>query len=272
MPYTTNTPGESDLEREYELSFEHGADVDEEHDMPEGLDNEYADDELETGETDLAGEFEALREMDDDGGDQELSGSGYGQRLYELSLREFESESQQTAAVLGELEAMGEEYFLGTLARRLKKSGRGLLNKATRMARSLPAMQAIKGFTQLARNGLKGQLGSLITSAMASAIPGGAMALPALRSLGIKLPGGTPDRETYDQLAEISREAFEHLAETVDEEANNPLRAGQLATAALQAGVRRAGGRGRTGRGRAGGGAVRRITLRRGERLVISVE
>ena len=268
MRITNGTVGESDLEREYELSYELESGEEGDH---ETFDEELEYDEGELGDDDgeMAREFESLREMEDGTGEEMFASSSFGERLYELSLREYESESHLTAAVLGELDNMGEEYFFGSLARRLKKAGGGLLKKATRLAGGLPAMQALKGFTSLARNGLKGQLGSLITSAMASAIPGGAMALPALRALGINLPGGTPDRETYEQLAEISREAFEYLAETVDEEANNPIRAGRLASAALQAGLRRAGGT-RVRRHGSAGGAVRRITLRRGERLIIS--
>ena len=114
----------SQLEREFKLDME-------------------GDEELEaigSGED----EFEDLPlEGEGPDGDHELDDTGqessdYADRLHELSLREYESESEIDSALNEVLNDMEQEFFFGKLRRgwnRFKKKGLGkLLNKAVSMA------------------------------------------------------------------------------------------------------------------------------------------
>jgi len=265
MPRNYDAADMSELEGEFELEME--------------------DDETSWGSsTDRGGElesFSSVREV----GDEELEdldreGSGYAERLYQLSLREFESESELDSEVNEVLQEIEQEFFLGTIRKkwnRLKKTGLGrLVNKGLRVAGGqIPALQALKGVTSLARGDLKGLLASVVKTGISSAIPGGGVALTALKNLGFQEGEATEDnREAWENVVDVAREAYEHLANNLNERADDPLEASRLAADAFRAGMRRSG-RSSTpmpGRIPEPGRRRQRIRLRRGDVLVIVCE
>lgn len=255
----------SELEREFELELEETGD---------------ASNDSELGfESDLDGELEEDEEI----GDEEiadLEANGFAARLGELSLAQ-EAGEDIDERVREVVEDMEREYFFKGLVKRLSKAGKGLVKRGLKMAKGLPAFQAISGLTQLARGNLKGMLANLAKTglqAAAGAIPGGAIALPALQSMGI-VPGEASDPD-WARFTEVAERAYDHLARNLNEQTPNPAVAAQQASAALSAGLSRGIGAHRWGsvnRGGAGGmapgaGARRtvRVTLGPGERLVVT--
>jgi hypothetical protein len=230
-------------------------------------------------EDDSAGELEfeddTAGELDDPAGELEL-GDGvesFAERFYELGQGSYESEYELDEGVNELVTQMEHEFFFGSLKKRLKSAGKGLLKKGLKMAAgAIPGGNVLKALTQLSRGNLKGLLGSLAKAGLASAIPGGAVALPALKALGFEADDPDGNREAWTNYAEVSREAFEYLAENLNENADSPLEASRLATTAFQTALKRAPGVGRA-RMRPGGGLpgrrARVIHLRRGERIVI---
>ncbi len=236
----------SELEQEFELELEDDSAAELER-----------DEDFATEVDDSAGELES-----GDGTD------GFAERFYELGQGSYESESELDDGVNELVEDMEREFFFGSLKKRLKNAGRNLLKKGLKYAAgAVPGGQVLKALTQLSRGNLKGLLASLAKSGLAAAIPGGALALPALQALGFSADDPEGNREAWGNYTEMSREAFEYLADHLNEDADSPLEASRLATAAFQTALKRAGGRAgspaRTARG------TRVIHLRRGQRIVI---
>ena len=192
-------------------------------------------------EDDSAGELEyeddTAGELDDPAGELEL-GDGvesFAERFYELGQGSYESEYELDDGVNELVTQMENEFFFGSLKKRLKSAGKGLLKKGLKYAAgAIPGGQVLKALTQLSRGNLKGLLGSLAKSGLAAAIPGGAVALPALKALGFEADDPDGNREAWRNYAEVSREAFEYLAENLNENADSPLEASRLATTAFQ--------------------------------------
>jgi len=265
----------SELEREFELEMEGDPSLESDSEFEDGLSTEF-----EAGlEADAAEEFET------DG-----ASGPYAERFYELSQRGYESEYEMEGDVSEIVNEMEQEFFFGGLGKRLRKAGRGLLKKGLRYAAGkVPALQALKGLTQLARGNLKGMLGSLAKAGLASAVPGGAVALPALKALGFEASEDPEvNREAWQNYAEVSREAFEVLADSLHENADQPMEASRLASTAFQTALRNVQSRiGATGTGAGlgygrpaggtvighgspqAGGRIPVIRLRRGERVII---
>jgi hypothetical protein len=254
----------SELEREFELEMEGDLVSEPESEFEEGLPAEYGDNlESETGDD---------SETDD-------TTRTYAERFYELSQRGYESEYEMEGDVSQLVNEMEQEFFFGGLAKRLRKAGRGLLKKGLRYAAGkIPALQALQGLTQLTRGNLKGMLGSLAKAGLASAIPGGAVALPALKALGFEASEDPEaNREAWQNYAEVSREAFEQLSDTLHENADQPMEASRLASTAFQTALKNVQSRlGATGRGTmigygrpVAGQRIPVIRLRRGERVII---
>jgi hypothetical protein len=261
----------SDLERELELEMDEG-ELGDEGEFESDSDTEFEDADRETDDA----EFEQDEEF-------EAGGDGdFASQLAELASREFESESELDGAlsrVLGELER---EYFFGRIKRFAKKVAKSKLGRAgfgalkgflKRKFKNLPGLSMLGGlqaFTKLARGDLRGALANLAKAAMPSvlaAIPGGAVALPALQALGFR-ESADPDanHEAWENFVSAAREAYDHLAQNLNEHADQPLEASRLATAAFQQGVRRMS-RGRLGAATGARRRVRTIVLRPGERL-----
>jgi hypothetical protein len=248
----------SQLEREFELEMD--------DDSAGELELEFESDEGELDEDRPSFEAEA-----DDAAD------GFAERFYELSQGSYESEYELDQEVNRLVADMEQEFFFKGLGKRLRNAGKGLLKKAMKHAvGKFPALSALKGVTQLARGNLKGMLGSLAKAGLASAIPGGAVALPALSALGFEVDEPEANREAWRNYGEVSREAFQHLAEHLHEQADTPTEASKLAAAALQAGLAKGQARRKNGGSRrrrnGGSGDTRVIRLRRGERLIVTVD
>jgi hypothetical protein len=255
----------SELERELELQMDD--DTDTSGGPTESL--EVVTDDL----GDIGRELD--EELDDDSAsvddDASYDGTDYADRFYELAQRQFESESELDEPVNELLGEMEREFFWKGIGKRLRKAAKGGLGKLVKKGVSLarrhvPALQALKGITQLARGDLKGLLGALAKAGLASAVPGGAAVLPALGAIGFEA-GEDADRAAWQNYTRVAQEAFEHLAQNITENADHPIEASQQATTALQSGLRAARGRGRT----SGRGRRRRVQLRRGDILEIHV-
>ena len=264
----------SELEREFELEMEGDPDGAQESEFEDTLETEYADE----FESELYGEAESAD-----------ASQSFAERFYELSQRGYESEFEMEGDVSQLVNEMEQEFFFGGLKKRLRKAARGLIRKGLKFAAGkIPALQALQGLTQLSRGNLKGMLGSLAKAGLASAIPGGAVALPALKAIGFEASEDpAANREAWRNYAEVAREAFEHLGDSLHENADQPMEASRLATTAFQTALRNVqsqvgslvpgGGLG-SGRqvsganvayGRPAPGRVPVIRLRRGEQVII---
>lgn len=259
--------GMSELEEEFELEMDEGREL--------GEDKEYKEDQ-ETDE-----EFEFLQEeMEVDEESEEPQGefegpedrsSYYAQRFYEISEREFESESELEVQINDVLNEMEREFFWGKLKKLGKKAFKGVLKKGLSYVKGMPVFRALKGVTQLARGDLKGMLGTMAKAALPTAlsfIPGGAVALPALKALGFEAElDEDASRSAWRNFSEVSRESYEYLASNLNPNITNPIDANRLASKALQAGLSRAGTRYRP----AGAKRVLRVTVRPGEKVKIII-
>ncbi len=214
----------SDLEREYELEME---DVDQpSRETTDDLEREY---ELE------------MEDVDQPSRETDPAVNDLAQKFFELSQRQFESESEVDSAVNGLLNEVERQFFFKRLVKRAKRGFlRKLANYGGKFVKGLPAFQAIKAATQLARGDLKGTLGSLAKSGLASAIPGGSAVLPALKSLGAfeTNEDSEADIDSWRNYVGVAKEAYEHLADTLNESSvSNPIAANQQATQAFQSAV-----------------------------------
>lgn len=277
MPTNQDYTGLSELEREIELEMDDElgiADDNEAGDEGESLELESIDDEAPFQ---VDPEFEA-----GDGRDQE-----FVDRFLEIASRQFESEFEVDQALNEVLEDVAQEYLFGSIWKKAKRFGRKLANNRALgalvqkgLSVASGQLPALKAAMQLAKGNLKGALMNLGKQAIGAAIPGGSVALGALSALGGGGPGEAPDEhETWQNYTQIAREAFEHLGNTVNEMADQPIEASRLAAAAFQHAVGRAqaraarnGGGRPGGPGRTGGGPQRvsRHRLRPGEKLIIS--
>lgn len=248
----------SELEREFELEMEE--EPTEELELEEDLDTEF--------EEEPEGEFEEV---------EEESAGDYAERLYELSQREFESEMELDDAMNEPLRQMEEEFFIHSAIKKgwkqLKKRGLGrLAKKALKIAAGkIPALQALKNATSAARAALRGDIGGLVKSGLGAALkahPAGAALSPALSALGFE--AGEDNREAWDNVVNVAREAYDRLAESMHENADDPLEASRLATNAFQSALNKVSAQkpyiASTGKRR------RVIKIRKGDVLVIKVE
>jgi len=258
MPKQTNDSDMSDLEREFELGME----------------------EEPTHEKELERQFEALREIDERPEEQfeeveEESADDYADRFYELSQKSFESESEVDDPVNGLMTEIERDFFWKGLRKKLKKAGKGLLKKGLKLVKGLPAFQAVKGITQLARGNLKGMLGSLAKAGLSagiSAIPGGAAILPALKALGFEATEQEPDEQkaAWRNFVTVSKEAFDYLAENLTETSDDPPEASRLAARAFEAGYEKV--RAKAGALHPPDRLTRVLRVRKGERIRLVIE
>jgi hypothetical protein len=235
----------SELEREFELEMEDGP--------PEGLEFELAE-ETEAGD-ERQYEFEdlerELEQADDaetmlEGDYSDVSGSGeYVERLLELSAREFESAWEVDQALSEIVDTMEGEFFISGLARAARKLGKSkILRALAKKGMQLGASQflpGLKGALQLARGNVKGALLNFGKQALGTVVPGGTMTLDAVKALGLgasEFPD--TDRETWENYVDLSRDAYEYLADNITASADQPAEASRLANNAIQHAVRRA--------------------------------
>lgn len=226
MPEGGNDIDMSELEREVELEMEE----------PEEKEREEPVEEKELEE-----EFGKLAEFEREEPEEEFEEveekfPGYAERFYELSQREFESEAEVDSAVNTLLNEMERDFFFKGLWKKVKKAGKGLLKKGLKLAEGLPAFQAIKGITSLARGDLKGLLGSLAKTGLGTVIPGGGVAMKALGFEASEDPEA--NREAWENYVDFSRRAFENLARNLEVNADDPLVASRIANEAFRTALR----------------------------------
>lgn len=250
--------GDSALEREFEL--------------------ETAEEEEEGAMTELEEPFAELSaELDEPGAREPEREQGYGgdgtdfvERFMELGEREFESESDLDSAVNGVLHDIEREYFFKGLTKRLGGLGKqflqqGLKTVGSQLGKNFPAVGAL---TQLARGNLKGMLAPLAKTALSTAFPGIGAAMPALSALGFGFEASEDpqlQRQAWQNYVTLAREAYEGLAANLSPDAADPLGANRLASSALRNALAR------TRRNVPARGDVRRIQVRRGQRLIIEI-
>lgn len=213
----------SELESEYELEMD-----DTEFEYEDEFEGETGDEEYES-----TGDYESDEEFEYEMSDSE--NSDFAERFYELSQMEFESESEMDQEVNGLLNEMEQDFFWKAAKRFIKKRGPGILGKLGKFALSkLPAGHALKALTQLSRGNLKGSLLGLAKTALSSH-PAVAAAMPALNAIGFESSEGPEsNREAWDNYVEVAREAYENLAESLNENAANPMVANNMAKKALR--------------------------------------
>lgn len=216
----------SELEQEFELEmddseFEHESGLDEELDEELG-DEEFGDEEFEGAsdyEEDLEQEFEMA---DEETGD-------YAERFYELAQMESESASDLYREMDRIHEELEMENFFGV--------GKFLKNKLKKglklAAQNIPALKL-----------LKSDLIKKIGMPLLASTPYGAAATAALKALGHEANEDFgADREVWDSYVDVSREAYEQLAQNLNNKSVMPQKAGAYAARALQAAAARRGGR-----------------------------
>jgi hypothetical protein len=285
----SNQQNMSELEQEFELEMDDNETDDFETDDFEMNDDSETDDfEFEAGDDSESDDYE-MEYGDDSQGEYEWlepNNSSYGERFFELSQREFESESEIDEAVNEILDDMEREYFLGGIFKggfnKLKNAARKLAQKGIALAKkagiNLPSIEALKSMLGPVAGLLKGNLGALIKPALKAALmahPAGMAALPALKALGFESSEDMGEnREAWNNYASVAQEAFEYLAANINENADNPLEASRLATNAFQAGLKNVRNRRGFMPNKMRGGNIRKRKVRRiyihpGETLVI---
>jgi hypothetical protein len=234
--------GLSDLETEVELDME--GEPPEEENGDEEVDGQELDDKaLGEAEPDEEVPEEELEEpYDETRQEKYIAGDprdqDYAERFLELSRQSFESEDdldRELHEILGDAER---DYFFRKAWRRLKKSAvlRGALRSvAQKVAGRFPALKAV---TQLARGNLKGLLATAAKTALAGAVPGGSL---LLTELGFQAAGDS-DRNgaAWHNYAQMTREAYETLADQLHDGVDQPLQASVQAANAFQQALQRA--------------------------------
>jgi hypothetical protein len=262
----------SELEREFEVEM--GGLLEQNGGRYSGERERYASDDHESDdqesfELELEGDVQdALREFEEQDTykefEWELDGetqlTPFAERMYELSQRQYESEAEAMEKVNSLLSEMEREYFFGGLlkkaagavgsavgaAKKVYKKATsipvlgGLIKKGINMAgSSIPAFSALKGVTSLLRGDMRGLLGNLMQTGLGAAIPGAGAFLPGVLS-ALGFTGGqgpAANREAWNNVDAVAREAYEYLAENINEEIDNPLEASRLASNAYQKGL-----------------------------------
>lgn len=182
----------------------------------------------------------------------------FAQRFFELSTREFESESELDNAVNEILNDMEQEYFFKELMKEMKRIGKGIsaiAKKRLRSYKGFTVMQAVKSITQPARNNLKGTLGTLAKAPLKGALAApsvGADLDSALSALGFGSEEGVEqNKKAWRNFSAICREAYDYLARNLTESADDPVEANRLASEAYRAAFRKTSKRARKNIGKA---------------------
>lgn len=269
----------SELEREFELEME-GAEDNLEVSFEAGEDMEWEFE--EDAQSELESEFEASlgdEEFEfEAGGYADQASHEFVERLLEIGSRNFESPYEADAAMSEVLDDIEREYFFGKLKRGLKSLTRNkLLRSLAKKGLSIGVNKffpGLKGALQLARGNVKGALMNFGRQALGSVVPGGGAALDAVKSLGLQSEGMEPERETWENYVNLSREAYEHLAENLTPKADQPAEAMRLANNAVQHAIAKA--QVRTSGGRRPGprrhrGRVARLRVAPGERIKLII-
>ena len=258
----------SDLEREFELEMEGPQGGDFESSFEAG-DGDFAHElELETDDEvhdDLELSFEQEEfERELQGGLGDARSEEFVDRLLEIGSRQFESPYEADSAMSEVLDDIEREYFFGALKRGLKKLGKNkLLRSLATKGMTLGVNKffpGLKGALQLARGNVKGALLNFGKQALGSVVPGAGAILDSVKAIGLDPVGGS-ERETWENYVDLSREAYEHLAENLTPAAHQPAEAMRLASDAVQHAIASA----RARAGSAGAGPAARSSYPQGQ-------
>jgi hypothetical protein len=259
--------GMSDLEREVELEMDDELELDEEggagpqtyseadEEADEEIDeeaDEEADEEVEIDDNRESDEelFESVEEESADDqeveieADERVRDQEYVERLMEIATREYESDAEVEQVLSETLEGLANERLFGRLkrlGRRLGKSKvlRSLVKKGLSVASG--QFPALKAALSLAKGDLKNAITNLGRQVVTGMIPGGGAALGALNALGFTQSDNPEEnREAWENYVQLANEAFEHLADNVTPNADQPLEASRLATNAYRHALKRA--------------------------------
>jgi len=223
-----------------------------------------ADDEMESDdEFESNGEFETDDEFESGDAESEIN-EEFTDRLYNVITNNQESElefEQQLNEVLHEIE---KDYFWGGLKKRFNKFKKsGLFSSLKKIAMKSPLGDAIKQATAVARGDIKGLVKGLAGQALTSMIPGGAIAKQML-NLEAPVTQSNP-RKNAQVINTVAKNAYSNLIDKLGT-ITSPAQLGQIKSmgqaAFNQAWKRKSS---RTPQ------QVRRIKLRRGQKLVVRV-
>ena len=219
MSKSTKDKDMSDIEREFEKEMKE-EELPKESRLPE--------------ETEFEREYD--KEMKGEELPEEIELDPFAEKFYELSNRTFKTEAEIDNAVNGILNEIERDYFFKDLLKKTKKAGKLLLKKGLRMFEGVPAFQAAKGITQLARGNLKGTLGTLAKAGL-KGVRAEAVVLPVLGSLGFE--AGEQNREAWQNFTNVCKESFDYLATNLNENADDPIEASRLASEAFSAALKK---------------------------------
>lgn len=242
----------SELEREYELELI-------------GNSNDFSDEELELefeyimdDEEELEFEFEFEQDSGDEENELEYEyeyedslGSGtFGERLYELSQKEFESEYEMDEALNEIFDDMEREFFF----KKLWKAGKNLISKnpliknlagkALNLAAGfIPGgrvgLSALKTFGKPLLKGIRQNWSNVAKAGISAVAPN---AMKSVKGFASKL-GIAPEnaeesnQEAFEKIAEGIQRSYEFAADHFGDRAGDPIIAGRLANRAFEAGV-----------------------------------
>lgn len=250
----------SELEREFELEMDDASYPGTDHELEAELEHLMAegDEEYEYEEDGAAGEYKYEYEEDglqsgyeyeEDVEEGESSGQDfrpYGERLFELSQREFESESEMDDALGGIFDDMEREYFFRKAASFLKSNpiAKSFINKAVDAAAGfIPggrvALDAIRTMGKPLLQGIRNNWSGAVKAGVNALAPGSLrMAGNFAGRLGLRPGNGAlATREAFGRIAKGIQRSYEFAAEHFDGRAGDPLVASRLANRAFEAGA-----------------------------------
>jgi hypothetical protein len=241
-----------DFESSMDIQFESGDEM--EVDDESENDNEF---ELSTEDNEMEVEDEAEWEADDEANPR------FEDRLYAALTGSHESElefEQQISRVIHDQEI---EYFFKPFTKMLKKAKNSSFGKLLqKVAKATPIGSAIKQYTALARGDIKGLLKSLAGQALSAAAPGGGIAKQLL-NLEAPIANSNP-RQNAKIINQVAKNSYGNLVNQLATLQPNQL--GNLKTLGKASFKQAWQSAGRTSQGN-----VRRITLRKGQKLIVRV-
>lgn len=270
----------SDLEKEIELEMDDSTTGEHETDDNSGEELEIDAEGESDEDRELGAAIEDLGESQFESSDSERAleqgaPDEFAQRFYELSTRDFEDESDLDREIGGILTEMERQYFWGGVKglfkKGLKYGVKSLRDKAMQYGKGLVPFKAI---TQLARGNLKGALGSLAKQGLGAALrmhPAGAAGLSALQGLGFNPLGeAETNREAWNNYTAVAREAYDHLAQNLNESSDKPVEASRQAATAFQSALQKV--QSRTSASSSQNRKVYRIRVRPGQRIKLIIQ
>jgi hypothetical protein len=256
-------------------------DIDDEFELDE-FEDEFEYEGTFDDEDEFEDEFEYEYELDNALEDDTVT-EEFADRLHELSMRSFESEFEFEMELDGALDAMENEFMVKRLCRKKKRGKRKSLFKkivstgakiAGKVAGKTPIGSLIKAGTSLVNGHAKTALKHLGKAVVGTALGpvAGTVATTAIDALG----GGEGEisrrrkkRRAIRRVARIARDAYREVADTLPEDFDHPLVAGEVARKAVRKSMLKHGVR-PPARAAAASRPQRIIQLKPGEMIVVA--